>query len=80
MPKTKPTLEQIQQIVEEVLGVDAQQVVPEAKLIEDLGADSLDIVELVVKLEDQFQIEIEDDELDGMTTVGKVLEFIQAKA
>ena len=72
------TIEQrIKDIVVEQLGVNADQVTPEAKFIEDLGADSLDTVELVMALEEEFGSEIPDDEAEKLATVGDVNRYIE---
>ena len=60
------------------LGVNADQITPEAKFIEDLGADSLDTVELVMALEEEFGNEIPDEEAEKLTTVGDVIQYIEA--
>jgi len=61
------------------LGVDASQVTMEASFIEDLGADSLDTVELVMALEEKFGMEIPDDEAEKLTKVGVAVEYIEKK-
>ena len=72
------TIEQrIKDIVVEQLGVNADQVSPEAKFIEDLGADSLDTVELVMALEEEFGSEIPDEEAEKLITVGDVIRYIE---
>ena len=71
------TLEKISELVADKLGV-ASKVNAEAKFVEDLGADSLDTVELIMQLEDEFNIEIPDDEAEKLTTVGSVVEYIDA--
>ncbi len=63
----------------EVLAVDPSQVTPEASFADDLGADSLDLVELVMALEETFDIEVGEDELKDITTVGAAFELIYAK-
>ena len=63
----------------EVLAVDAAQVTPEASFADDLGADSLDLVELVMALEETFDIEVAEDELKDITTVGQAFDLIYAK-
>ena len=64
-------------IIVEQLGVNADQVSPEAKFIEDLGADSLDTVELVMALEEEFGQEIPDDEAEKLQSVGDVIKYIE---
>ncbi len=66
----------IELIVEE-LGVEAGEVTLEASFIEDLGADSLDTVELIMKFEEEFDIDIADDDAEGLTTVGKAIEYLE---
>lgn len=63
----------------EVLAVDASKVTPEASFSDDLGADSLDLVELVMALEETFDIEVGEDELKDISTVGQAFELIYAK-
>ena len=70
-------LETITQIIVDQLGVDKSAVVPEAKFIDDLGADSLDIVELLMAVEDQFGIEVPDEDAEGMQTVGDIIRYIE---
>lgn len=72
-------LDKVKAVVVEKLGVDADKVTPEARFIEDLGADSLDIVELVMGLEDEFGLEISDEEAENIRTVGDAIKFIQEK-
>ena len=66
----------IELIVEE-LGVEAGEVTLEASFIEDLGADSLDTVELIMKFEEEFDIDIADDDAEKLTTVGKAIEYLE---
>ena len=65
-------LEKIQAMLAEALNLPLEKVVPEAKIVEDLGADSLDVVELLSRLEDEFGIVIPDDEVENLVTVGDV--------
>ena len=74
----KNMLEKIQELVADGLGVDAEQVVPTARFKEDLGADSLDLFELVMSFEDEFGVEIASEELEKMSTVQDVMSYIEA--
>lgn len=69
--------DRVKKIVVEQLGVNADQITPEAKFIEDLGADSLDTVELVMALEEEFGNEIPDEEAEKLTTVGDVIRYVE---
>ena len=69
--------QRVKDIIVEQLGVNADQVTPEAKFIEDLGADSLDTVELVMALEEEFGQEIPDDEAEKRQSVGDVNKYIE---
>jgi len=60
------------------LGVNENEVAPEAKFVDDLGADSLDLVELVMALEEEYNIEISDEEAEKILTVGDAIEYIQS--
>jgi acyl carrier protein len=78
MTMADKTIEQrIKDIIIEQLGVTAEQVTPEAKFIEDLGADSLDTVELVMALEEEFGLEIPDDEAEKLQSVGDVIKHVE---
>ncbi len=70
--------EKIRDIIVEQLGVDAEEVTLESKFIDDLGADSLDIVELIMALEEEFDMEIPDEDAEKISTVGDVVEYIKA--
>ncbi len=72
------TLERIRGIVVELLGVDAAKVVPEARFREDLEADSLDLVELIMAFEEEFGGEISDEDAQKITTVGQAVEYLEA--
>jgi acyl carrier protein len=72
--------ERVKKIIAEQLGVEEDEVTPEASFVEDLGADSLDTVELVMALEEEFEIEIPDEDAEKILTVGKALEYIKEKA
>ncbi len=66
-------------IAEKIPDIDIEDIVPEASLIEDLGADSLTIVELVMSMEEIFEIEIDDDDAEKLLTVQDAIDFIKAK-
>jgi acyl carrier protein len=69
--------QQVKDIIVEQLGVNADQVTPDAKFIEDLGADSLDTVELVMALEEAFGSEIPDEQAEKLQSVGDVIKYIE---
>lgn len=72
--------ERVKEIIVEQLGVEASQVTDLAKFVDDLGADSLDTVELVMALEEEFSIEIPDEDAEKITTVGDAIGYIQEHA
>ena len=72
--------EQVKKIVVEHLGIDETKVTPEARFIDDLGADSLDTVELVMAFEEKFNIEIPDDAAETILTVKNAIDFIKGKS
>ncbi len=71
--------EKVRDIIVEQLGVNPEQVTPEASFIEDLGADSLDTVELVMAFEEEFGAEIPDEEAEKLNTVGAVVNYLKEK-
>ena len=71
--------DRIREIIVEQLGVDASAVTLTASYIDDLGADSLDTVELIMAFEEEFSIEIPDEDAEKLTTVGKSLEYLEKK-
>jgi acyl carrier protein len=73
----KPVEERVKSIIVEQLGVEEGDVAPSAKFIEDLGADSLDTVELVMAFEEEFDIEIPDEDAEKITTVGDAIQYIK---
>jgi acyl carrier protein len=73
------TFDEVKKIVAEQLGVDEAEVKPEASFANDLGADSLDTVELVMALEEKFGVEIPDEEAEKIITVQNALDFINSK-
>ena len=77
---SEQVLTQIREIVVDQLGVDEGDVVPKATFIEDLGADSLDIVELVMAMEEKFSVEIPDEDAEAIRTVSDAMDYIQKRA
>ena len=73
----KSVQDRVKEIIVEQLGVNPDQVTPEAKFIEDLGADSLDTVELVMAFEEEFGAEIPDEDAEKLQTVGDVVKYIE---
>lgn len=71
--------ERVKKIVVEHLGVEAAQVKEDAKFIDDLGADSLDTVELVMAFEEEFSVEVPDEDAEKLQTVGDVVKYIEEK-
>ncbi|HEU17993.1 MAG TPA: acyl carrier protein [Deltaproteobacteria bacterium] len=71
--------ERVKNIIIEQLNVSEEECVPEAKFIDDLGADSLDLVELIMAMEDHFGLEISDDDLAKITTIQDVIDYITAR-
>lgn len=69
--------EKVKKIIVEQLGVDENDITMESSFIDDLGADSLDIVELIMALEEEFDLEIPDSEAEKITTVGDAVEYIK---
>ena len=71
--------QKVKEIIVEKLGVDAEKVTDEASFVEDLGADSLDTVELVMDFEVEFDLEIPDEEAEKLTTVGSAIKYLEEK-
>jgi acyl carrier protein len=71
--------ERIKEIIADQLGVEQEKIVPEAKFVEDLGADSLDVVELIMAFEEEFGIEIPDEDAEKIQTVGDVINYLKEK-
>lgn len=69
----------IKEIIIDKLGIEENKITDNARFIEDLGADSLDTVELIMQFEEEFDIEISDDDAEKLTTVGKSVEYINEK-
>ncbi len=80
MAAEKSIEEKIRDIIVEQLGVNADQVTPDAKFIEDLGADSLDTVELVMAFEEEFGIDVPDEEAEKLQSVGDVVRYVEDHA
>lgn len=72
--------DRVKEIIAKELEVDPKQLTPEAKFIEDLGADSLDIVELVMALEEEFGLDIPDEDADKLKTVGDAMNYLKSHA
>ena len=73
------TLEKLKEVVVEQLVVNVNEVNEDTKIVEDLGADSLDVVELIMAVEEEFDIEIPDEEAEKVLTVGDMIKIIEAK-
>ena len=72
--------QRVKEIIVEQLGVSEGEVKPEAKFVDDLGADSLDLVELVMALEEEYNMEISDEDAEKILTVGDAIEYIKSHA
>ena len=72
--------DKVKQIIVEQLGVDEGEVTPNASFVDDLGADSLDTVELVMAFEEEFGVEVPDEDAEKLQTVGDVIKYIEEKA
>ncbi|MEE1238404.1 MAG: acyl carrier protein [Acutalibacteraceae bacterium] len=70
--------EKIKEILAEQLDANAEEMTMETRIDEDLGADSLDVVELLMSIEDEFEVEIPDEEIENLKTIGDVVEYIQS--
>jgi len=71
--------ERVRKIIAEKLSVDLEEVVPEASFVDDLGADSLDLVELIMSMEEEFDTDISDEDAEKITTVQDAINYIQAQ-
>ena len=74
------TSEKVMQIIVDKLGVDPSEVTPEASFTNDLGADSLDTVELIMEFEKEFNVQIPDDQAESITTVGQAIKYLDENA
>ena len=72
--------ERVKNVIVDQLSVDAEEVKPEASFVDDLGADSLDVVELIMVLETEFDIEIPDEDAEKISTVGDAVDYIKSHA
>lgn len=70
--------DKVKKIIAEKLGVDPSEVVPEASFVDDLGADSLDLVELIMSMEEAFEIEISDEDAENLKTVQNAIDYINS--
>ncbi len=73
-------VDRIRQLISDHLGVDRGEVKADANILDDLGADSLDVVELVMALEEAFDLEIPDEEIEALRTIGDVEKYVTARA
>ncbi len=72
--------DKIKKVIAEKLGVEIEEVVPEAVFVDDLGADSLDLVELIMSMEEEFDIEISDEDAEGLETVKDAIDYINERS
>ena len=72
------SFDKVKEVIMDKLGVEESKITPEASFVDDLGADSLDTVELIMQLEEEFGIEIPDEEAEQLTTVAKAVEYIDS--
>ena len=77
--KMEEVQQKLKEIVMDRLNAEEDQIKPEASFVEDLGADSLDIVELIMGIEEEFDIEIPDEDAEKLTTVGEAMEYVKTK-
>ena len=77
--KMEEVQSKLKEIVMDRLNAEEDQIKPEASFVEDLGADSLDIVELIMGIEEDFDIEIPDEDAEKLTTVGEAMEYVKTK-
>ena len=72
--------DKVKKIIAEKLGVDMEEVVPEASFVDDLGADSLDLVELIMSMEEEFDTDISDEDAEKIQTVKDAIDFVKAQS
>ena len=80
MATREEVFERVKEVLVEQLGIDENEITDEASFQEDLDADSLDLVELIMELEDQFGVKISDDDAQGIQTVGQAVDYISARS
>ncbi len=74
------TFDKVKEVIIDKLGVEGDKIATEASFVDDLGADSLDTVELIMELEEEFSLEIPDEDAEGLTTVGSVVDYIESNS
>ncbi|MDP6533012.1 MAG: acyl carrier protein [Candidatus Marinimicrobia bacterium] len=74
------TFDKVKEVIIDKLGVEEDKIVNEASFVDDLGADSLDTVELIMELEEEFSLEIPDEDAENLTTVGSVVDYIDSSS
>ena len=74
------TIDKVKEVIIDKLGVEEDKIKLEASFVDDLGADSLDTVELIMELEEEFGIEIPDEDAEGLTTVGSVVDYLESNS
>ena len=79
MKERKAMLEKMKELIADQLGINADEITAESNFKDDLGVDSLDLFELVSALEEEYETEIPSEDLEGLTTVGDVVEYLRAK-
>lgn len=77
--EVKKVFDKIKTIIVDQLGIDENKITPEASFIDDLGADSLDMVELIMAIEEEFEIEVPEEEAENITTVSDAMNYISSK-
>jgi acyl carrier protein len=74
------TFERVKKVLVEQLDASEDEITPTASIVDDLGADSLDVVEIVMALEEEFDVEIPDEDAEKITTVSQIIEYVEEKA
>ncbi|MBT3216275.1 MAG: acyl carrier protein [Candidatus Marinimicrobia bacterium] len=74
------TIDKVKEVIIDKLGVEEDKIKLEASFVDDLGADSLDTVELIMELEEEFGLEIPDEDAEGLTTVGSVVDYLESNS